>query len=102
MAITHKLMRYTQQGYKHVGWLEVDEKGRTIVSLDLPGYPAKLLAHPVKPQQQPADAPPWDDPAGIGHGPLCPCPTCQERKTAAATKHAYDVPPEGFDDEIKF
>lgn len=98
--ITHKLMRYTKHGYKHVGWLEVDDKGRTIVSLDLPGCPAKLLAHPVPPLVE--EGPPWDDPAGLGHGPLCPCPTCQERKTAVASKHEYDTPPEGFDDAISF
>jgi hypothetical protein len=94
-------MRHTQQGYKPVGWLLVDEKGRTIVSLDLPGYPAKLLAHPIVPPTA-DDNPPWDDQAGIGHGPLCPCPTCQERKRAAATKHEYDIPPDGFDDDLKF
>lgn len=98
--LTHKLMRYTKQGYKHVGWLGVDEKGRTVVSLNLPDYKAKLLAHPLPTQAQ--DTPPWDDPAGIGHGPLCPCPTCKERKQAIHTKHEYDEPPIAFDDDIPF
>jgi len=38
----------------------------------------------------------------LGHGPLCGCPTCKERREAIATPHKYTEPPMDFDDDIPF